>query len=68
MDRFIEDEELDRQLGEAVPYIDDGGFTTRVLQQLPTQTAPMRLRGVILVAAALFARARFTTSRGYTEV
>jgi hypothetical protein len=55
MERFIEDEELDRQLREAVCYIDDGGFTTRVLQQLPAQPAPMRLRGVILIAAALLA-------------
>jgi hypothetical protein len=55
MEQFIEDEELDRQLREAVPYIDDKGFTARVLKQLPTQTAPMRVRGVILVGAAVLA-------------
>ena len=55
MDQFIQDEELDRQLREAVPYIDDNGFTARVIKQLPTQTGPMRLRGAILVAAAVLA-------------
>src|SRR5437762_1503583 len=41
---------LDRELREAAPYIDDDGFTVRVLQQLP---APRRshdlLRSVILL-------------------
>jgi len=55
MNQFIQDEELDRQLREALPYIDDNGFTARVIKQLPTQTAPMRLRGAILVAAAVLA-------------
>jgi hypothetical protein len=32
---------LDRQLREAAPYIDDAGFTARVLQRLP---APWRQR------------------------
>lgn len=32
---------LDRQLREAAPYIDDAGFTKRVLQRLP---APRRQR------------------------
>ena len=51
------DEELDRQLREAVPYIDDGGFTAKVLRQLPVQTAPAsaRLRGLILIATAILA-------------
>src|SRR5712691_2774080 len=49
---------LDRQLREAAPYIEDGGFTARVLGQLP---APRRrgqsLRPVILVGMSLLASA-----------
>lgn len=54
----IDDEQLDRQLREAMPYIDDDGFTTRVLQSLPARaTAPDRLRGTVLIIAALVASA-----------
>ena len=49
------DEELDRQLREAVPYIDDAGFTAKVLRQLPVQSAPARVRGLILIATAILA-------------
>lgn len=40
---------LDQQLREAAPYIDDAGFTARVLQQLP----PPRRRDDLLRAAIL---------------
>ena len=47
---------LDRELREAAPYIDDEGFTARVLQQLP---APRRshdlLRAVILLGTTFLA-------------
>ena len=68
------DEELDRQLREAVPYIDDAGFTAKVLRELPAQTAPARLRGLILIATAILASvlayvlsdgARFLTKFAY---
>lgn len=57
MQNFINDEELDRQLREAAPYIDDDGFTARVLQSLPAQSASAsdRLRGTILIVTALLA-------------
>ena len=57
MKNFIDDDELDRQLREAAPYIDDDGFTARVLHSLPPRSAiaPDRRRGVVLVAAALVA-------------
>ena len=32
---MIDDETLDRQLREAVPYINDDGFTARVIARLP---------------------------------
>jgi hypothetical protein len=47
---------LDRELREAAPYIDDAGFTARVLQQLP---APRRcydlLRAAILLGMTFLA-------------
>ena len=47
---------LDRELREAAPYIDDAGFTVRVLQQLPP---PRRrhdlLRAIILLGMAFLA-------------
>jgi hypothetical protein len=47
---------LDRELREAAPYIDDDGFTARVLQQLPP---PRRghdlLRAAILLGMTLLA-------------
>ena len=41
---------LDRELREAAPYIDDEGFTARVLQQLP---APRRGRDLLRAAILL---------------
>ena len=47
---------LDRELREAAPYIDDEGFTARVLQQLPRpRSRHDRLRAVILLGMALLA-------------
>jgi len=47
---------LDRQLREAVPYIDDDGFSRRVLQRLPTRRSNLqRFRAVILLGATLIA-------------
>jgi len=55
MKPVMTDEELDRQFREAVPYIDDAGFTANVLRQLPAQGAPARLRGLILIATTILA-------------
>src|SRR5262245_16027170 len=48
---------LDQQLREAAPYIDDEGFTARVLQQLP----PPR-RGTDLLRAAILLGMTFLAS------
>jgi hypothetical protein len=48
---------LDRELREAAPYIDDEGFTARVLQQLP----PPR-RGRDLLRAAILLGMTFLAS------
>jgi hypothetical protein len=54
MNAMIDDETLDRQLRDAVPYIDDEGFTARVMAKLPaTQCEPRWLRAMILLGLAI---------------
>ena len=51
---MIDDETLDRQLREAVPYIDDDGFTARVMLRLPAaRREPRSLRVMIVLGLAL---------------
>ena len=51
---MIDDETLDRQLREAVPYINDDGFTARVIARLPAaRREPQWLRAMIVVGLAL---------------
>ena len=46
---MIDDETLDRQLREAVPYINDDGFTARVIARLPAaRREPQWLRAMIV--------------------
>jgi hypothetical protein len=56
MKQVNQEDWLDRELREAAPYIDDDGFTARVLQQLPP---PCRrhdvLRAAILLGMTLLA-------------
>ena len=58
MNEQVEQDWLDRKLQEAAPYIEDGGFTARVLRQLPQ---PLRrgefLRSFILVGMSALASA-----------
>jgi hypothetical protein len=49
MNQVNQEDWLDRELREAAPYIDDEGFTVRVLQQLP----PPRRSHDLLRAAIL---------------
>jgi hypothetical protein len=56
MDEIKQEDWLDRQLREAAPYIDDEGFTARVLRQLPPARHPRRsFRGAILLTITLLA-------------
>ena len=54
----MEQDWLDKKLQEAAPYIEDDGFTARVLQQLPRPQARLQfLRPFILVTASAIASA-----------
>jgi hypothetical protein len=56
MKQVNQEDWLDRQLREAAPYIDDDGFTSRVLQQLPPpRRANDLLRGAILLGMTFLA-------------
>jgi hypothetical protein len=58
MNEEIEQDWLDRKLQEAAPYIEDDGFTARVLQQLPApQLRWQFLRPLILVGMSALASA-----------
>src|SRR6184192_1237831 len=51
---MIDDDTLDRQLREATPYIDDEGFTARVMAKLPAaRREPRWLRAMILLGLTL---------------
>src|SRR5439155_11329785 len=51
---MIDDETLDRQLRDAAPYIDDDGFTARVMARLPAARRESRwLRAMILLGLAI---------------
>jgi hypothetical protein len=54
MNAMIDDETLDRQLREAALYIDDEGFTARVMARLPSaRRQPRWLRAMILLGLTL---------------
>jgi hypothetical protein len=56
MDETTEMDLLDRQLREAVPYIDDDGFSQRVLKKLPARRSRLQtMRATILFSATLLA-------------
>ena len=58
MDEIEQEDVLDRQLREAVPYIDDAGFTAGVLAKLPApRRRQLSLRGVILVGISILGSA-----------
>jgi anti-sigma factor RsiW len=62
----IEDNALDRQLREATPYIEDEGFTARVLQKLPAaKRRRLSVRAIVLLgSSALASTLAYTLSDG----
>ena len=58
MDDITQEDSLDRQLREAAPYIDDDGFTARVITKLPAPgRQQLSLRGVILIGITVLGSA-----------
>jgi len=56
MEQVNQEDWLDKELREAAPYIDDAGFTARVLQQLPPpRHSRDLLRAAILLGMTLLA-------------
>jgi hypothetical protein len=55
MDEQLQEDWLDRRLREEMPYIDDAGFTARVVQKLPAPVSRRSWRAVILISITLLA-------------
>ena len=54
MDEQLQEDWLDRRLRE-MPYIDDAGFTARVVQKLPAPVSRQSWRAAILISITLVA-------------
>ena len=57
MNENLQEDSLDARLRDEAVYIDDGGFTSRVVQKLPTRPVRRWLRATILLGVALVASA-----------
>jgi hypothetical protein len=57
MDEQLQEDWLDRRLREEMPYIDDGGFTARVVQKLPAAQRDRSFRALILLGITMLASA-----------
>ncbi len=55
MDERFQEDWLERRLREEMPYIDDNGFTARVVAKLPAAQAPSSWRAAILIGVTLVA-------------
>ncbi|HEY1581627.1 MAG TPA: hypothetical protein VGF73_00850 [Chthoniobacterales bacterium] len=55
MDEQLQKDWLETRLREEMPYIDDDGFTARVVQKLPTPARRRSLRAAILIGVTLLA-------------
>ena len=55
MDEQLQEDWLDRRLREEMPYIDDAGFTARVVQKLPAPSRRDSFRALILIGITLLA-------------
>ena len=53
MNRPEENDPLDALLREQNPYVEDNGFTKRVISALPRRRPQFRLRAVLLLGAAV---------------
>ena len=55
MDEQFQEDWLDRRLREEMPYIDDAGFTARIVQKLPAPVSRRSWRAAILISMTLLA-------------
>jgi hypothetical protein len=55
MDENLQEDWLDARLRDEAAYVDDGGFTARVVQKLPSRPVRHVLRAVILLGVTLVA-------------
>jgi hypothetical protein len=53
MEEKLQEDWLDARLRDEAPYIDDAGFTSRVVQKMPTRQVRRSYRAVILVGITL---------------
>jgi hypothetical protein len=53
MDENLQEDWLDARLRDEAPYIDDAGFTARVMQRLPAPRPRYSFRNVLLVCLTL---------------
>jgi hypothetical protein len=57
MDEQIQEDWLDARLRAEAPYIDDAGFSARVVAQLPVRRTRGSQRAIILLSATILASA-----------
>ena len=55
MDEQLQEDWLDRRLRDEMPYIDDAGFTARVVQNLPAPGRRRSFRAAILLSITVLA-------------
>ena len=55
MDEKLQEDWLDARLRDDAPYIDDAGFTSRVVHKLPARQVPRSYRTLIMLAITLAA-------------
>src|SRR3954464_7175702 len=55
MDDKLQEDSLDARLRDEAPYIDDAGFTSRVVQKMPARQVRRSYRAFILVGITLAA-------------
>ena len=55
MDENLQEDWLDARLRDEAAYIDDGGFTSRVVQKLPARPVRHMVRAAILLGVTLVA-------------
>lgn len=55
MEEQLQQDWLDAKLRDEAPYLDDAGFTARVMHQLPARRQTRSVRGAIMCAVTLLA-------------